>query len=136
MTEQFGAIPVRAFGDTRLSAADFRVMGAIAYYDRLGRNGAGCYVDPHKLVAVASVLYQHLSRHTKRLREFGYLEIYRSGTDQRRRIYALIYNEDRGVVTNPGDNSAGSDGTASTSCSSAKRGLTLRSNRSILSSVL
>ncbi len=49
MTEQFGAIPVRAFGDTRLSAADFRVMGAIAYFDQLGPNGTGCYVDPRKL---------------------------------------------------------------------------------------
>ncbi len=109
MTEQFGPIPVRAFGDTRLSAADFRVMGAIAYYDRLGRNGAGCYVDRDKLAAGAAVLYEHLSRHTKRLREFGYLEIYRSGADRRRRIYALIYNENRVVVANSGDNSTGGE---------------------------
>ncbi len=103
MTEQFGAIPVRAFGDTRLSAADFRVMGAVAYFDRLGRNGIGCFVDPRKLSEVASVLYQHISRHTKRLYEFGYLEISRRATDRRRRIYSLIYNEDQGVVTNSGD---------------------------------
>ncbi len=109
MTEQFGAIPVRAFGDTRLSAGDFRVMGAIAYYDRLGRNGAACYVDLHKLAADASVLYGHLCRHTERLREFGDLEIYRSRTDRRRRIYALIYNEGRIVVTNSGDNLAGDE---------------------------
>ncbi len=104
MTEQFGAIPVRAFGDTRLSAADFRVMGAIAYFDRLGRNGAGCYVDPRKLGKLAAVDYSHVGRHTRRLQDFGYLEIGRSATDLRKRVYSLIYNEDRAVVANSGDN--------------------------------
>ncbi len=104
MTEQFGAIPVRAFADTRLSAADFRVMGAIAYFDRLGRNGAGCYVDPRKIAELAAVLYEHISRHTGRLQEFGYLLIGRRATDRRKRVYSLIYNEDAAVVANSGDN--------------------------------
>ena len=109
MTEQFGAVPVRAFGDTRLSAIDFRVMGAIAYFDRLGRNGAGCYVDPRKLVELAAIDYKHLARHTRRLQEFGYLEINRSATDRRKRVYSLIYNEDRAVVANASDNLAQED---------------------------
>ena len=104
MTEQFGAIPVQAFGDERLSANDFRVMGAIAYFDRLGRNGAGCYVDPRKLVELSAVDYTHLNRHTRRLKDFGYLKIGRSATDRRKRVYSLIYNEDRAVVANAGDN--------------------------------
>ncbi len=104
MTEQFGAIPVRAFGDTRLSAGDFRVMGAIAYFDRLGRNGACCYVDPRKLGELAAVDYTHANRHTRRLQDFGYLEIGRSATDRRKRVYSLIYNEDRAVVANSGAN--------------------------------
>jgi DNA-binding MarR family transcriptional regulator len=109
MTEQFGAIPVRAFGDTRLSAVDFRVMGAIAYFDRLGRNGAGCFVDPRKLAELASVDYTHVNRHTRRLQDFGYLEIERSATDRRRRVYSLIYNEDRAAVANSSDNPARAD---------------------------
>jgi DNA-binding MarR family transcriptional regulator len=114
MTEQFGAIPVRAFGDARLSAADFRVMGVIAYFDRLGRNGTGCYVDPRKLAELAAVDYKHVARHTGRLQEFGYLEIGRSATDRRKRFYSLIYNEDRAVVANSGDNlDAGAKGAGS-----------------------
>ena len=62
MTAQFAAIPVRAVGDIRLSVADFGVMSAIACYDWLGRNGASCYVDPHKLAADASVLRMQKSR--------------------------------------------------------------------------
>ena len=109
MTEQFGAVPVRAFGDTRLSAVDFRVMGAIAYFDRLGRNGASCYVDPRKLADLAAVDYKHVARHTRRLQEFGYLFVTRSSTDRRKRVYSLIYNEDRAVVANAGDNLAQED---------------------------
>ena len=104
MTEKFGAIPVRAFCDTRLSAADFRVMGAIAYFDRLGRNGVGCFVDPRKLAELASVDYTHVNRHTRRLQGFGYLEIERSATDRRKRVYSLIYNEKPDVVANSGYN--------------------------------
>ncbi len=54
MTEQFGAIPVRAFGDTKLSAADLRILGAIAYFDRFGRNGYGCIADPGKIAEIAA----------------------------------------------------------------------------------
>ena len=104
MSEQFGAIPVRAFGDTRLSAADFRLLGAIAYFDRLGRNGTGCYADPRKLAELAAIDYSHVTRHTRRLKEFGYLEISRSETDRRKRVYSLIYNEDRTIVADIGDN--------------------------------
>ena len=114
MTEQFGAVPVRAFGDTRLSAADFRLMGAIAYFDRLGRNAMGCYVDPRKLADLAAIDYKHVARHTRRLQEFGYLEINRSATDRRKRVYSLIYNEDRGVVANSGDNLARDDASGDT----------------------
>ena len=114
MSEQFGAVPVRAFGDTRLSAIDFRVMGAIAYFDRLGRNGAGCYVDPRKLAELAAIDYKHVARHTGRLQEFGYLEINRSATDRRKRIYSLIYNDHPEVVANAGDNLAQEDASEDT----------------------
>ena len=76
-------------------------MGAIAYFDRLGRNGAGCYVDPRKLAELAAIDYTHINRHTRRLHGFGYLEIGRSATDRRKRVYSLIYNENPNVVANP-----------------------------------
>lgn len=104
--ERFGAIPVRAFRDTRLSAGDFRLLGAIAYHDRLGRNGAGCYVDPRRLAEEAALSYSHVARHTRRLAGFGYLDILRSLKDRRKRIYRLIYNDNTEVVTDSGDNPA------------------------------
>lgn len=73
--EQFGAIPLRAFSDSRLSAAHFRVMGVIAYHDRLGRNGQGCWVAQEKLAA-AAVHYNTLSRIAGELEGFGYIPTY------------------------------------------------------------
>ena len=104
LPEQFGAIPVRAFGDTRLSGADFRVMGAIAYFDRFGRNGTGCYVDARRLAELAAIDYSHVARHTQRLQTLDYLKVERSAKDRRKRVYSLIYNEDQAVVANSGEN--------------------------------
>jgi hypothetical protein len=89
----FAAIPVRAIGDTRLSATDHRVLQAIAYHDRFGRNGCGCYADPRKLAKLVGVRPAHWSRHTNRLLEFGYIEIEVSVSDRRRREYTVIYDD-------------------------------------------
>jgi len=103
-TEQFGPIPVRAFGDEKLSAADFRLPGAIAYFDHLGRNGATSFVDPLKPTDLAAIDYPHLARPAEWLRDRGHIEIERSATDQRRRIYTVIYNENPEDVATSGDN--------------------------------
>lgn len=94
MVEQFGAVPVRASRDTRLRAADFRLLVTIAYFDRFGRNGTGCFVDHRRLAEDAAIDYKHISRHTSRLAEYGYIEITRGAVDQRRRVYHVIYHED------------------------------------------
>jgi hypothetical protein len=41
--KQFGAIPVNAISDKRLSATDWRVLSAIARSDAFGKNGRHCY---------------------------------------------------------------------------------------------
>ena len=114
MTEQFGAIPVRAFRDTKLSAADLRVLGAIAYFDRFGKNGYGCIAGPVKLAEAAAVNYKNLGRHTTHLKKRGYIQIIRSATDRRKRGYVLIYNEDQVVVVNSDDNRGRDDARGAT----------------------
>ena len=101
--EQWGAIPVRAFSDARLSRIDFRVLGVVAYHDRFGRNGMGCTLDFRKLAAKAAVDPSHLARHTKRLQEFGYITVTKSETDRRRRSYSVIYEPSAEIVANGGD---------------------------------
>ena len=101
--EQFGAIPVRAFSDNRLSVADFRVLGVIASRDRFGRNGTACTLGARKLAEQAKINPAHLARHTKRLEELGYITIERSEADKRRLIYAVVYEEAKEIVTMDGD---------------------------------
>jgi len=89
--EHFAAIPLRALSDRRLSRGDFRMLGALAYFDRLGRNHAGCFAGRDKIAEVSGIRAKDQARHTAHLEEFGYLEIKRSATDRRKRIYSLIY---------------------------------------------
>lgn len=91
--ELFGAIPLRAFSDSRLSGAHFRVMGAIAYHDRLGRNGQGCWVAQDKLAAEAAVHYNTLSKIARDLERYGYIIKSRHPKNRRTRVYSLIYND-------------------------------------------
>lgn len=93
-------------GDKRLSAADFRVLAAIAYYDRFGRNGLGCYVDPRRLAERAGIDPAHLARHTRRLEQFGYLIVEQAEIDRRRRIYRVVYDHTAEIATNAGDKRA------------------------------
>ncbi len=93
MSVQFAAIPVRALADARLTGSDFRLLGAIARYDRFGRNGTGCYVNARQLAQDAAIHYKHLGRQTQRLEVFGYITIDPSETDRRRKIYCIIYGE-------------------------------------------
>lgn len=96
--EQFGPVPGRAISDTRLSAVDFRVLIAVAYFDRFSRNGTGCFVALRRLAELTSIDYRHISRHTARLESFGYITSTPSPTDRRRRIYRVIYDRELDVI--------------------------------------
>jgi DNA-binding MarR family transcriptional regulator len=111
MSEQFAPLPIQATADTRLGGPDFRLLGRIAYHDRLGRNGMGCFVDARKLAKEAEIHYKHLGRHADRLEAFGYLRITPSEADKRRKIYSVIYDEAE-IVTCGGDNLSDNTSTA------------------------
>lgn len=91
---QFGAIPLRALADPKLSAADLRLLGAIAYHDRFGGNGDGCRASPRRLAAMTGVRYDHIARQAARLAARGYIETTRAAAgDKRRKVYAVVYEE-------------------------------------------
>ncbi len=96
--EQFGAIPVRAFSDGRLSGSHFRLLGAIAYFDRFGRNGYGCIAGHQKISETAAIHYTNIGRLRDDLENWGYLKIQPSPLDRRRRVYRVIYNEKQKIV--------------------------------------
>lgn len=96
--EQYCAVPVSAMSDARLSATDWRVLAVIAWHDRFGRNGIGCYARHEILSAETGVEYSSLSRSIARLVECGYISKTRHQLNKRLRVYRVMYNDNSGIV--------------------------------------
>lgn len=110
---EFGALPVRAFGDRRLTASHFRLLGVIAYHDRFSANGIGCYVRHSKLAAEAVVDYTNVTKLAADLAGWGYIKVERNSLNRRLRVYRLIYNGNQATVgetTKNGDGACDVDG--------------------------
>ncbi len=88
----FAAIPGRATGDTRLAAVHFRVLMAIAGFDRMSRNGQGCWAGRDKLAELVKCNPTSLSTAIKNLVDWGYLSIERSEVDRRLKGYRVAYD--------------------------------------------
>ena len=87
---QFGAIPVRAISDKRLSAADWRVLGAIARSDSFGKNGRHCYANQTTIGEWANVTRTTANKSIGKLHDLGYVAITRLNG---RREYSIVYEE-------------------------------------------
>ena len=87
----FAVIPARAFGDPRLSAADFRVLGIISYADRMGRNGSGCYATQQWMKERTGLAVPTISAAIKKLVSLGYLHKERQ-ENRRRYQYFVIHD--------------------------------------------
>ncbi len=100
---QYAAVPIRAMGDRRLTASHWRLLSAIAWHDRLGRNNIGCYTSNENLAREANVHYTNIPPLSRDLETWGYISKTRHPLKRRLRVYSLIYNEKPatvGVTTN------------------------------------
>lgn len=101
-TELFASLPVRAIGDQRLSARHFRLLAAIAYHDRLGRNGQGCWAGRKRLGEMTGMSGTHVSDMLGDLRRFGYLTSERHPMNRRTTIHRVIYDHsNRSQIQDP-----------------------------------
>ena len=85
----FAAIPTRAFADTGLSAADFRTLGVVSYFDRFGSNGSGCYAGQTSLARMCGLQVSTISRSIKKLAGCGYLERQRQAGSRRLQLSVM-----------------------------------------------
>src|SRR4051794_5831129 len=108
--EQFAAIPVRAIGDTRLTASHFRLLGAIARHDRFSRNGIGCYASHKTLSTEAAVHYTNVSKIVDDLATWRYIRAGRHPLNRRLRVYSLNYNDNPATVGEHANNGAARHG--------------------------
>jgi hypothetical protein len=73
--QRFAPLPLRALRDQRLGWLHLRTLGIIAAFDRLGKNGSGCWASQNKIAAIARVDKSRLSRSLSDLRDFGYISL-------------------------------------------------------------
>src|SRR5262245_29254394 len=89
--ELFAPIPMRALRDNRLTARHFRVLGSVATYDRLGRNGQGCWAGSKRLADDSGCREYHVSDALSDLRRFGYIASERHPMNRRTKVHRIIY---------------------------------------------
>ena len=102
----YAPIPVRGMGDRRLTASHWRLLAAIAWHDRLGRNKIGCYTSNLNLAKEADVHYTNVPPLSDDLETWGYIEKGCHPLNRRLRVYSLIYNEKDATVGVPTNNEA------------------------------
>ena len=94
----YAALPIRGMGDRRLTASHWRLLSAIAWHDRLGRNKIGCYTSNRNLAKEADVHYTNVPPLSHDLETWGYISKTRHPLNRRLRVYSLIYNEKQATV--------------------------------------
>ncbi len=90
--QQFAALPVRAAGDTRLTAGHWRVLAIIAFHDRFNRNNRGCYIKHQKMAEVIGSSRSSVTEWLQDLQTWGYVATLAvPGADRRREAYTVLY---------------------------------------------
>jgi DNA-binding MarR family transcriptional regulator len=91
---RYGPIPLRACRDLRLGAAHFRALTAIAGFDRLGKNGQGCWASQDRIAELVGCSKSHLSNILTHLRNCGYITSKINPDKRWSRIHRVIYTEE------------------------------------------
>jgi DNA-binding MarR family transcriptional regulator len=91
--QRFAALPLRALLDPRLGRLHLRTLGIICAFDRLGKNGGGCWASQNKIAGLARVDKAQLSRILSGLREFGYISSKLNPSNRWFRVHSVIYTD-------------------------------------------
>ena len=98
----FAAIPLRAIGDGQLGASHYKVLAAIAWHDRFGANGQGCWTSIKTLAGETGLDLTTVSDCTGHLARWGYLTKSQHPFDRRRTVYSVIYQDRPQIVSELG----------------------------------
>lgn len=91
-TDPWGAVPIRAAADPRLSASHFRVLVVIARFAGFNKNGTGCYASQHTLAEATGLHITTISHKVADLVEWGYLTSSRQ-ENRRKKQYRVLYDQ-------------------------------------------
>ncbi len=88
---KYGAVPMNAIGDPRMTLHRFKVLAAVASYDRFTKNGMGCTAGLKGLAKATGLYGSDVSVAVNDLVEMGYLIRERSPLDRRRMTLRVVY---------------------------------------------
>lgn len=105
----FLPMPVDAMLDPRLSLAHIRILAVIAFHDRRGANGRGCFATVSTMAKEARYDTRTVKRVLADLRDFNFISSEKGLTDARRLVHRVVYQSallEKGDIdaTNSGEN--------------------------------
>lgn len=104
-------MPARAIKDVRLSGRHWRVLAAVASYDRLGKNARGCFAGRRRLAQDSACGETHVSEALSDLRSWGYLSSASPDADKRSKVHRVVWDtsEKRDANTSQERNASAED---------------------------
>jgi hypothetical protein len=102
----YSALPTRILRNAAFTALDLRVLGAIAWHDRFGRNGRGCFASNATIGARAGCHAKSAGRAVARLLELEAIRDLNASLTRkrsRRRMLVIVYRDEdlKGREVNP-----------------------------------
>jgi len=91
--QRYAPIPLRALCDPRLGWLHLRTLGIVAAFDRLGKNGQGCWTSQNKIAEILGVGKTRLSHSLSDLRDWGYITSAVNPQKRWFRVHRVIYTE-------------------------------------------
>jgi hypothetical protein len=89
---EFAPYPRRAVSDVRLSAGHWRLLGAVAFHQRL-RTGVTEHLPRHIMAKDAKLCITTVSALAADLTQWSYLKMVRDPHDRRKRHFQIVYDE-------------------------------------------
>lgn len=87
----YAALPLPAVHDDRVTRSHLRVLAVVAFYDRLGANGSGCYASQAVISRLAGVHLNNMPAIINDLEGWGFLVIERRTSTLRRAHLRVRY---------------------------------------------
>lgn len=100
----FAALPLRAIGDTRLSALELRILGCVAFHDRMSSargKGQGAWASNETLAKRVQCHYTNLSSAVTKLAKLGYIQRDPHPLNKKLRVYRVIYDGEIAGLADP-----------------------------------
>ncbi len=115
--QRFAPFPLPALRDHHLGALHLRTLGMVAAFDRLGKNGSGCWASQHTIAEIVGVDKARLSHSLSALRDYGCVTSEMNPDKRWFRVHRVICTDADSNCLATGKSVASQDNSLSLMCS-------------------